>query len=164
MSIHEQTMLFLSTILAGVGMAVIYDMFRIFRKMVKHSNTLVYLEDAAYWIIVSILMFYFMLSQNYGEIRIFTIIGAAIGAVLYIATLSPFIIKFSVIIIDFIIRIIATAVKIILAPIKLLVKIISLPIKFIKNLLKKPLQKLIICVKINVWKIIARIKRTKKIN
>ena len=155
MSISEQTILFLSTVGAGMGMAFIYDIFRIFRKFIKHSAIFVYAEDVIYWIIVSFAMFYFMLAQNYGEIRAFTIIGAAVGAVLYLSALSPYVLNVLVIIIDFAIRVITVVIKIILAPIKLFLKIISIPLKFVTKLLKKPvkkckslLQKSVSCVKI----------------
>jgi len=143
-----------------MGMAFIYDIFRIFRKLVKHTAFFVYLEDVIYWIIVSFAMFYFMLSQNYGEIRIFTIIGAAIGAVLYLAILSPTVMKVSIIVIDFLIHVITAAIGIILAPIKLSIKIISIPLKIIVKLLKKPakicknlLQKSVTCVKMKSRKV-----------
>ena len=155
MSIREQTLLFLSTVGAGMCMALIYDIFRIFRKFIKHSAIFVYAEDVIYWIIVSFAMFYFMLAQNYGEIRAFTIIGAAVGATLYLSALSSYVINILVIIIEFAIRVITTVIKIILAPIKLLLKIISIPLKFVIKLLKKPvkkckslLQKSVYCVRI----------------
>ena len=155
MSIREQTLLFLSTVGAGMGMALIYDIFRIFRKFIKHPAVFVYMEDVLYWLIVSFAMFYFMLSQNYGDIRAFTIIGAAVGAVLYLSAFSPFVISILVIIIEFAIHVIATVIRIILAPIRLLLKIIGIPLKFVVKLIIKPvknckkvLQKSLFCVKI----------------
>ena len=105
LSMSGQAWLFLFTVITGFVIGFVYDIFRILRKTIPHNHFMVQLEDILYWICVSLLMFYFMLHRNYGEIRLFSIAGAALGGVLYFLTLSLIIMKTSVAVIEFIKRI-----------------------------------------------------------
>ena len=122
LSMSGQAWLFLSTVAAGAVIGFVYDIFRILRKTVPHRHWLVQAEDVLYWLAVTLLMFYFMLHSNYGEIRFFAIAGAAIGALLYFCSLSPPIMKASVSTIEFL-------KKLILTPIRFAIKKIAPPAK-----------------------------------
>ena len=122
LSMSGQAWLFLSTVLAGFVIGFVYDIFRILRKTVPHTNWLVQLEDVIYWIGCSLLMFYFMLHSNYGEIRFFAIAGAALGMVLYFCSLSKVVLHVSLTVIQFLQKVILTAARIILGPIRFLLK------------------------------------------
>ena len=133
LSMSGQAWLFLFTVITGFVIGFIYDIFRILRKTIPHSYLMVQLEDILYWICVSLLMFYFMLHRNYGEIRLFSIAGAALGGVLYFLTLSPVIIKVSVAVIGFFKRIILF----LLDPIKWFCKILLKGVRAIKQKTKR---------------------------
>jgi len=127
LSMPAQAWLFLSTVLVGVAIGVFYDIFRIFRRILRHSSAIVQLEDLFFWLIVTGAVFYFMLHRNYGEIRPFTIIGVIIGAALYFATISQWIVKVFVAIIKYVIKVFLTVVRIILTPFRLFFTWISPP-------------------------------------
>jgi len=129
LSMPGQAWLFLSTVVAGMVIGLFYDIFRIIRKTTPHRAWVVQLEDVLFWVIATGAMFYFMLQRNFGEIRVFSLLGAAIGAVLYMATLSPVVLKVSVAVIDFVKRVVITTVNIILFPIKFLYNLIFPPIR-----------------------------------
>jgi spore cortex biosynthesis protein YabQ len=112
---------------------VVYDFFRILRKMFKHPNILIQIEDFFYWIIASIIVFYFVLHMNYGEVRVYTIIGVFLGMYLYFATLSKLIMKIAVAIIEILKKILITTIKIILMPFKLLIKLLAPPTILVKK-------------------------------
>ena len=142
LSMSYQVKLFLFTVGIGAFLGLICDIFRIFRKIFKHTNLITNIEDAIYWLFVTFVMFYLMLNKNYAEIRFFTIIGTFTGMILYFATISRFIIITGVFVIKLVI-------KIILVPLRLIFYILKIPVlltfKIIKKLLfpvKKLLQKL----------------------
>jgi len=127
MILSGQGLLFLSTVVVGAAIGLFYDIFRIFRKVATHSGWAVQLEDFLFWIFATAAMFYFMLNHNFGEIRLFSIIGATCGVVLYFATISRLVLKISVTVINFIKRVIIAAVR-----------IVTLPLRFVFNLLAPP--------------------------
>ena len=125
LSMSSQAWLFLSTVAAGFVIGFVYDIFRILRKTVPHRHLIVQIEDCLYWVAVSLLMFYFMLYSNYGEIRFFSIVGAALGMVLYFYSLSPLILTVSVSVIRFLQKVLLTAARIILTPVRMAVRILT---------------------------------------
>ena len=119
LSMQGQVWLFLHTVLVGVAAGVFYDAFRVLRKTTPHSVFVVALEDFIFWAVVTLGIFYFMLNQTYGEIRVFSVIGAICGALIYLTTVSQFVVKISVQIVEFLKRVIRTVVRILLLPFKL---------------------------------------------
>lgn len=118
-------------------MGFLYDFIRIARRSVKHSNLMVQIEDIIYWVVVALAMFLLMLSQNYGEIRLFSIAGMVIGMVIYFLTLSHIFLKVSVAIINLIKKIICVIFNILATPFRLMAKLASIPLKYIKKCGKK---------------------------
>jgi len=128
LSMSGQAWLFLSTVLAGACIGLFYDFFRILRKtatFLAKSTAAVWLEDFLFWVAVTGGMFYFMLNQNFGEIRLFSMIGAAIGAALYFAALSRFVIIIFVNVINYMKKVVATALRIIFFPLRILLNFLS---------------------------------------
>lgn len=74
---------FLVSILWGSLIIVFYDCLRIIRKVIKHKEFFIALEDVLYWVISSLLIFNMMHKQNNGIIRTFSIIAMFIGMLLY---------------------------------------------------------------------------------
>jgi spore cortex biosynthesis protein YabQ len=126
-SMPGQAWLFLSTVCVGATVGLFYDIFRIFRKTAAHPAFVVHLEDFVFWLAVTGMVFYFMLSRTYGEIRLFTLLGAGTGAALYFSVISPWVLRIMVPVVIFIKRVIASAFRIIL-----------LPFSFLFNLLRPP--------------------------
>ena len=140
LSMSGQAWLFLSTVGVGVLIGMFYDAFRVLRRTAPHLALAVQLEDLFFWIIVTGSMFYFMLSQNFGEVRLFSLMGAGCGAALYFATVSRYVIKFSVVVINFCKKVFATAFRIITFPFRVVFSWISPPIKKFVSKRRKGLQ------------------------
>lgn len=130
LSLGYQARLFLITIAIGVFIGFTYDVFRIFRKIIPHSNLFIQIEDAIYWVFVILTMFRFMLHENYGEIRLFSICGAFLGMLFYFITISKLVLKISSTVIN--------GVKYIL---NLLITIILTPFRLVFMLFRKPVEK-----------------------
>jgi len=123
----DQARFFLWTMILGAASGAVFDVFRIFRRIIKHPDFLTQIEDLLYWLFISVLIFYFILYHNSGEVRIYAIIGVFAGMCLYFATLSRLVMKVSVFLIDLVKKIILTTVNILLLPIKLIIRLLSYP-------------------------------------
>ncbi len=137
LSMSNQAVIFLTTAIIGVVIGFIYDLFRVFRKIVPHNDIFTYLEDAVYWVIVSIIMFYVMLNKNYGEIRFFSIFGAFLGMIIYFYTISRLFMKVSVAVVNFLVKVLKLLFDIIMAPFRLIYKLLYNPIMICKKRIKK---------------------------
>jgi spore cortex biosynthesis protein YabQ len=74
---------FLVSILSGAILLAVYDIFRIFRRLIKHDSFFIALEDLIFWVGAGLFIFAMMFKENDGIIRGFSIMGMAIGMVLY---------------------------------------------------------------------------------
>ncbi len=83
-----------ASVLTGVIILVIYDVLRIFRRVISHSQGAVGLEDFLYWLLVTFFIFSMLFRKNNGAIRWFSVLGIFLGMVLYNITISPFLVKY----------------------------------------------------------------------
>lgn len=142
----NQTYLFMVFTLVGIAIGVIFDLFRILRKAFKTKDFVTYIEDVLFWIITGIIIIYAMYVFSDGELRFFMIIGIVLGTAMYMLTISKYVIKVSVFIINIIKR------------------IIIFPIKIIINMTKKLIFRPIVVICINLRKNISEfVKKMKKI-
>lgn len=143
----SQAYIFLIFIINGILIAFIFDIFRIFRKSFKTSDLITYIEDIIFWFITCILLAYSIYTYNNGEIRIYMFIGIIIGAILYILTISKYIVEISVKVIKFLKHIFNTFLYYILYPVRILLKILRKvvfkPVCFIFINFKKNLNKIL---------------------
>lgn len=140
----NQAYIFLIFTIEGIIIGLLFDFFRILRKSFKTSNILTYIEDILFWTITGIIMMYTIYIYCNGEIRWYMFIGIGIGVTIYILTVSKYVIKVTVNIINVFKKI----TIIILKPLKQI-------IDFIKNNTKK---------QYNLIKTKISQKNTKKLN
>ncbi len=149
---NSQACLFLSTIIIGAFIGFIYDCFRIFRKIIPHSHFFIQLEDGIFWIMVILTMFLFMLHENFGEIRFFSIIGAFLGMLLYFLTVSKLVILVSSTVIAFLKKALCLFLTILFTPFRLLYLLFRKPVektgRFFRSKTKKILHLSKVCVRI----------------
>lgn len=137
--ITNQAALFLRSVEIGIMMGILFDLIRIFRKLVKHPNFLVQIEDMLYWIVCGFIGFYMFYVCNYAEIRPFIFIGISLGAIFYFMTFSVIFMKIAAIIInyvkEFVRKLLQAIKKYILTPIKFVLKklvvLLNMPILYI---------------------------------
>lgn len=89
---QNQAYLFLVFSLTGVAIGILFDFFRILRKTIKTHNIVTYIEDILFWILTGLLILYNIWYFNDGEIRIFMFLGIILGVLIYMSTLSKFVI------------------------------------------------------------------------
>ena len=113
-NISSEVYFFLYAIICGLFTGTIYDLFRIKRLVFKSSKTVILIDDIVFWIIMGTI--FILVSHNIynGELRLYLLLGLAIGIVLYILLFSKQIVKFGV-----------KLTKITLIPFELILKISS---------------------------------------
>ncbi len=77
-SIWTEARLFLSGVLMGAELMMLYDVLRIYRMAVRHSWFWIGAEDLIYWIIAGFAVFHLLYQKNDGGLR-----GFVIAAVLF---------------------------------------------------------------------------------
>jgi spore cortex biosynthesis protein YabQ len=92
-AISVELKFFLVSIISGAVLLAIYDILRILRRLIKHGSFLIALEDLLFWVGASLFLFAMMFIENDGIIRGFSIMGMAIGMVLYHGVLSELLVN-----------------------------------------------------------------------
>ena len=85
---------FAASLTVGFALAFLYDLFRIFRRLVRHSLFFVSVEDFLFWFIAGIVGFYMIYVYNDGIIRLYAIVGILLAAMLYYSCCSRVIVRF----------------------------------------------------------------------
>ena len=94
--VANQAYLFLIFILNGIIIGLLFDFFRISRKVVSTSDMATYLEDVLFWILAGAIMLYSIFVFNNGELRLFMFLGVLLGAFIYMLFISSHMINISV--------------------------------------------------------------------
>ncbi|WMJ90558.1 spore cortex biosynthesis protein YabQ [Anaerocolumna sp. MB42-C2] len=138
-----------TSVLWGVILLILYDLLRIFRRVIIHNGFFVAFEDLIYWVISSLLIFHMMYQQNNGIIRGFAILAMLIGMTLYHSVFSELFVNTISTLLNEIINLIWKLIVLILRPfrfifrkIKSLFVWIFLKIKKFIQFLGKSLKKL----------------------
>ena len=99
--IQNQTYVFLISVLVGMLLAIIFDFFRLLRRKGDTPNYIVYIQDLLYWIIVTFIIIMSAFLTNDGELRGYMFVGYILGAVIYMVTISTYILKVFSKVLDF---------------------------------------------------------------
>lgn len=119
---QNQTYAFAMFILNGLLIGILFDIFRISRKSFKTPDFITYIEDIIFWILSGLILLYSIFKFNNGELRVFVLLGVALGVSLYILIFSKMFISVSVYIINIIKKLFEV---LIIIPIKFIMKIVS---------------------------------------
>lgn len=85
----------LHALFMGIFITFIYDLLRIFRRVVPHRGFFVSAEDLLFWIYCGEEVFLLMYHESDGTLRWFAVLGALTGMVLYRKLVSPFFVKYA---------------------------------------------------------------------
>lgn len=125
----EQLKTLLAFFIDGILIGSLFDIFRAIRRSYKTSNLLTYVEDVLFWILAGLLTLYVIDVFTDGQIRLYMILVLICGYLIYMATISKFILKINTKLLNTIKYIIETFLK----PFKILGSFIKNAIKFKKN-------------------------------
>lgn len=83
---------YLSSFLWGMALVAMYDVLRIFRRIITHKRVLMAIEDFIFWIVAACLIFRMIYTYNNGVIRFPGMIILFVGMLLYhYAVSNPFV-------------------------------------------------------------------------
>ena len=128
LSVNDQAVLFLHIFCAGGAAGMLYDLIEVLRTNIKHKKSAVYIEDGFYWLAVIMLIFLFMLNENYGEIRPFAVAGFFAGMLVYNIIFSRVVTKALNMLINIVKWILKLLFEIIMTPIRLVWLVIGKPV------------------------------------
>jgi len=117
-SIIRDNYFLMYSLILGISVTALYDLLRIFRRIVKHGNVLISLEDLFYWVVVAISVFYMMHTENNGTLRWFAILGAAVGMFLYKRLVSSIFVDAVSKLLLFILKYIGKVFRVIASPLR----------------------------------------------
>lgn len=106
-----------SSILLGMVLFLLYDVLRIFRRIVPHGNISIGVEDFFYWLLCTAAVFVLLYRENDGMVRGFAFGGIVVGMLLYYITLSRIMIRVHVFIIRKVCNFLKKIIKFIWNPI-----------------------------------------------
>lgn len=90
----NENVFLLHALLLGIFITFVYDLLRIFRRVVPHAAFFVSLEDIAFWIYCGAEVFLLMYHESDGSLRWFAVIGAMAGMFLYKKLISGLFVKY----------------------------------------------------------------------
>lgn len=106
----------LHSFVLGILIMILYDILRIFRKLIKHSSVALAAEDLVYWLVCGVCIFLMLYRENNGSIRWFAVAGVACGMLLYNGTISFYVTDIISKTLKFILRILGRVLRVILKP------------------------------------------------
>lgn len=135
--ITNELYVFLCTVLAGISIGVVYDLFRVVRGRVKVSGLFTDIQDILFWVISTGIVFFVVFTTNNGKVRWYEFFGVILGMVFYFSALSRIFRRILNWILDIIVKIFFLCFKIVLTPLLFLYNIISKPILYFMGVFRR---------------------------
>lgn len=79
--------------LSGAVITFVYDLLRIFRRVISHGTLWIAIEDGLFWIWTSLWIFSVLYRENDGNLRMYTILTMVLGMIVYHKTFSEFFVR-----------------------------------------------------------------------
>lgn len=135
--IIQETHFFLRSILSGIVIVFVYDVLRIFRRVVRHGVIATAFEDFCFWVAAGLYIFWMLYRENDGIIRGFSIAAVVLGMLVYNVSISPFFVKYISAGINFVVRLFKRFVRLLLSPVIWMGKKAGKPVKAVGKRMKK---------------------------
>ena len=141
LGIFKELQFFGLAVVRGVLILVLYDLLRIFRRVVPHGVLAVALEDVLYWAGTALLIFQLLYRENDGAVRGYALFAVAVGMLFYHQTVSGWLVENIAGVLNWCFGILLKPVCIIW---KKVVQVFRIAVRFYKKKLKKGLKEFII--------------------
>ena len=93
--VTTEFILFLYAAYFGIEIAFVYDLLRIFRRIVGHNRLAMAFEDFLYWLWVGVKAFLMLYEYHNGSLRFYTILGVCSGIFVYTVSVGGLFVKYS---------------------------------------------------------------------
>jgi len=122
--INVQFNIVLYSILSGILIGVLYDLYNIIRGA-KVPKIIIMFEDILFWIVTSLVVFTFLLYMNYAFLNPYVYVFMIITLVIYLKLVSPMVLKIELYLISIFGKVIRIAFKTVIYPVKVIFYSIS---------------------------------------
>lgn len=95
-AIGREAAILCAAVAAGAGLFFLYDILRIFRRIIPHGAVWIGVEDFVYWLVCTGVVFVMLYRENDGMVRGFALGGVVLGMLAYFLLLSRFVVKVNV--------------------------------------------------------------------
>lgn len=112
----NENLFFLYAIFMGVFITFVYDILRIFRRVIPHKGFAVSVEDLCFWIYCATEVFLLLNRMSDGMLRWFAVLGAMIGMYVYKKLVSPWYVKYVSLIMGKVVGVVGKILKIVGRP------------------------------------------------
>ena len=101
----------------GIFITFVYDLLRIFRRVVSHNSFWVSVEDILFWCFCAVEVFLLMYHVSNGTLRWFAVLGAMTGMFLYLKTVSRLLVKYVSLLLRKVLGVIGRVLQILFKPV-----------------------------------------------
>ncbi|EYE87905.1 spore cortex biosynthesis protein YabQ [Fervidicella metallireducens AeB] len=120
LSVDKQLQYFLSTIIAGLMVGLMFDFYRINRGYSCPKKLVTAISDILFWIFAALITFVFLQKTNEGILGYYSFVGIILGLFFYFKFISRYVIKLLRKTFYYVIKFIRVLIIIIFYPIKLM--------------------------------------------
>ncbi len=92
-SLEYQVYAFIVTMLIGVTIGILFDFYKVVKGAIRHGKIFGYLGNLVFWVVSTLMVFFLLLVSNWGELRLYVLIGVFTGVLAYLKLLSRYIIR-----------------------------------------------------------------------
>ena len=96
---------------SGVILSICYDILRTIRRIIKHNELFIAIEDLVFFVLAGLYIFATLFENNNGIVRTFIIIGMIVGAYLFNSIIGKYLVKYISHFINMILKIIKKSIK-----------------------------------------------------
>lgn len=130
-SVSSQVYVFLVMAAAGIGCGFLFDLLRVWRRLLRPGKISTGISDLIFWLIVSASIFAILFTINNGELRWFELLGLILGSMIYFLAFSRTCMKVVSAVAKFLSKILLWIFKIVLTPIVFLYRMVKRPFVWI---------------------------------
>ncbi|MGN0335268.1 MAG: spore cortex biosynthesis protein YabQ [Lachnospiraceae bacterium] len=91
--IVQEIHFWLISLAAGAAITFVYDLLRIFRRVISHGNFWIGVEDLLFWVGTAFWCFFIFYRENDGSIRMYAMIAMGGGMLIYHQLISEWFVK-----------------------------------------------------------------------
>jgi spore cortex biosynthesis protein YabQ len=84
------------SVVLGVFLFLLYDLLRIWRRLIPHGTVWIAIEDMVYWLISTVAVFVMLYAANDGKVRGYALGGIVCGMLFYYGRFSRLVIRINV--------------------------------------------------------------------
>ncbi|MEL7566727.1 MAG: spore cortex biosynthesis protein YabQ [Dehalobacterium sp.] len=128
---------FITAIGIGFIIGILFDVYRGLWKKCTPSSKTMPLWDIFWWLLVTSLVFLILLNLNWGELRLYLLLGQIIGFVFYLKRISRYFLKNFILFLHCAEKIIKKIIMIIVIPFRVIKKIVVFPFKIVRLVFRR---------------------------